>query len=157
MPGNLYQLELTFDPLQDRLLLRLYTEDFAEFRLWLTRRYVKILWKTLKKTLDEDWKDEREHEKEFHVIEQKFQEEQSQRQAATQKYTNRVTHTPLGQDPILVSRLYVRPNKQSPSMLGMQDEQGKRVEIAADSKIILSLCKLLTEINKKAEWDLILD
>ncbi len=41
---NLHQLNLSFDPRQDRLLLRVSSTDAQEFRFWLTRRMVQRAW-----------------------------------------------------------------------------------------------------------------
>jgi hypothetical protein len=35
---NIHQLSVNHDERQDRLLLRLNTQDLKEFRFWLTRR-----------------------------------------------------------------------------------------------------------------------
>ena len=47
--GQLHQMQIVFVPEQDRLLFRLNTtgRQQQEFRFWLTRRYVRILWKAL--------------------------------------------------------------------------------------------------------------
>ena len=44
---KLRQLKIDFNPEQDRLLMQLSTSDGAEMRLWMTRRYVKLLWPVL--------------------------------------------------------------------------------------------------------------
>ena len=45
--GKLAQIQIRFAPVEDRLLMRLSTDDGAEFRFWLTRRYVRIMWPIL--------------------------------------------------------------------------------------------------------------
>ena len=52
MTAPLHQLTLTFDPVEDRILLRIGTADNTEYRLWLTRRFLKVLWEALMKILD---------------------------------------------------------------------------------------------------------
>ena len=52
MSASLHQLTLTFDPGEDRMLLRIGTAENTEYRLWLTRRFVKVLWEALMKTMD---------------------------------------------------------------------------------------------------------
>ena len=41
--GKLAQIQLSFASVEDRLLMRLGTDDSSEFRLWLMRRYARIL------------------------------------------------------------------------------------------------------------------
>ena len=52
MSAPLHQLTLTFDPVEDRMLLRIATAKNTEYHLWLTRRFIKVLWEALMKTLD---------------------------------------------------------------------------------------------------------
>ncbi len=52
MSAPLRQLTLTFDPVEDRMLLRIGTAENTEYRLWLTRRFIKVLWEGLMKNLD---------------------------------------------------------------------------------------------------------
>lgn len=44
---NIQQLNLGYDGLEDRLLLRLGLADNSEVTVWLTRKMVKILWSML--------------------------------------------------------------------------------------------------------------
>jgi hypothetical protein len=45
--SQLHQINLGFDPEQDRLLLRISTTEGEEHALWLTRRLVKAWWPVL--------------------------------------------------------------------------------------------------------------
>ena len=44
MTSTLHQLTLSFDPSEDRVLLRIGTSENTEYQLWLTRRFLKITW-----------------------------------------------------------------------------------------------------------------
>ena len=44
MTSPLHQMTMSFSAEDDRLLLRLSTRDMTEYQLWLTRRFVKVLW-----------------------------------------------------------------------------------------------------------------
>ena len=50
MAGSLQQINLKFDAAQDRLLLRMRVGE-EEVRLWLTRRYIRLMWGALVKLL----------------------------------------------------------------------------------------------------------
>lgn len=155
--SNIHQLEVSVDPLQDRLILRIYTQDMSEFRFWLTRRFTKILWQILVHLLQADQKSQIEHEREKDQVAEQFQREQSQRQPLADKYSNKLTRTPLGAEPILLSRISGKILGKGHTLLKLEDEQKRSFEITADSKILLSLCKLLTETSRKADWELNLD
>jgi hypothetical protein len=44
MADALHQMTAEFVPVQDRILFRVSTREKHEFRVWLTRRLVKLLW-----------------------------------------------------------------------------------------------------------------
>ena len=46
---RLHQIRIDYHQEQDRLLLRISTDDSSELRFWLTRRFVKGLWPVLMK------------------------------------------------------------------------------------------------------------
>jgi hypothetical protein len=49
---KLHQINIGFSPEEDRLLLRINTTGKTEYRLWMTRRYVKVLWRMLTKSVE---------------------------------------------------------------------------------------------------------
>lgn len=57
MSSPLHQMTMSFSAEEDRMLLRLSTRDKTEYQLWLTRRFVKVLWGALIKILEHVPKD----------------------------------------------------------------------------------------------------
>lgn len=49
MSNRLHQLNAGYDALQDRILFSIGAEDGTEFRFWITRRYLLLLWSMLVK------------------------------------------------------------------------------------------------------------
>ncbi len=45
--AGLHQIGISYDPVQDRLVLRISSTDKSEWRLALTRRFVRLMWKAL--------------------------------------------------------------------------------------------------------------
>jgi hypothetical protein len=64
------------------------------------------------------------------------------------------THRPLGEEPVLVSKIQVKPGPGNNQVLCMHPEQGQGLEIAFDSTLLHSFCKLLAVGVKKTDWDL---
>lgn len=52
MTSPLHQMTMGYSAADDRLLLRLSTRDMTEYQLWLTRRFVKVMWKALIQILE---------------------------------------------------------------------------------------------------------
>ena len=50
---RLHQLKVDYDAEQDRLLMQVATSEGVEVRLWLTRRFVKLLWPLLVKLAED--------------------------------------------------------------------------------------------------------
>jgi hypothetical protein len=153
--SGLYQFELGFDPLNDRMVLRIYTKDFTEFRLWLTRRFVKALWGVLLKLLDGQNKDSTKLEAEKQRVSESFDDENARKQQSlASKYSTKLSKTPLGPDPILVSRIAAKPTADNRVVLSLQDEKQQSFDLVLDKFMLLGLCKLLSEGVKKTDWDL---
>lgn len=157
MPAKIHKLEVSFDPIEDRLILKFHTEDLSEYRLWLTRRFVKLLWEALQKLLTEEDKPPAQQAIEAQKIEKAYKQEQSMKQSQfVQKYASKVeiSKTPLGPSPILVTKIQIKQPKAGTPVLCLHPENGQGFEISAHSMIIHALCKLLSEAIRKTDWDL---
>lgn len=154
MPSNLHQLELSFNPLEDRLVLKIYTTDLSEFRFWLTRRFTKMLWELLSKLLASEQSTQIEHKQRAEKVTKAFEDEQSKKRPLADKLSTKISKTPLGKDPLLISKLSVKPKDKGLYTLALATEDGKNIEIVVNNYILLSLCKLIAETVKKADWNL---
>ena len=54
MSSPLHQLTMTYSPEQDRVMLRLGTKKNTEYQLWMTRRFVRIMWRAIIKIMEND-------------------------------------------------------------------------------------------------------
>lgn len=157
---QLHQMQLTFAPEEDRLLFRVNTaggRQRAEFRFWFTRRYAKLLWMALMNML------ERRQPRE------KFKDEIAQTQALAQEHQKALQQAdfqtqyeesavfPLGEVPILLSRVTLKENERGEQILCMHPTQGQGLELGLNDQIMHSFCKLLADSAKTAEWDLPFD
>ena len=52
MSNSLHQMTMSYSATEDRLLLRVSTTAHDEHQIWLTRRFVKVLWPTLFKGVE---------------------------------------------------------------------------------------------------------
>lgn len=157
MSSRIQKLEVSFNPIEDRLILKFYTESLIEYRLYITRRFLKILWKALQRLLTTDVKPKVEQVREAKKISQAYEKEQSmQKSEFVQKYSSKVkiSKTPMGVEPILVSRIQIRQAPSGPPILCLQPENGRGFELPAHTMIIRAISKLLCEALKKTDWDL---
>lgn len=158
--AQLQQLNVSFDAEQDRLLFKVRASDGTEIRLWLTRRYVKLLWGVLKKMAENlsGAVVHQEQDKREAVLAFAHEEAVAKTDFRTPYKTEEVHH-PLGEEPILVSKIQRRagPVKSGPGqneILRMAPSDGQGIELTADNSMLHSICQLIANGVKKTDWDL---
>ncbi len=153
--AQITQIQVRFDPVQDRLLLRVNTQDRLELRFWLTRRMLKLLWPPLLKGLAASAGVDKHRDPSAREAILAFQREKAVAEAdfAT-PYREDAAHLPLGDTPVLVSRLQLNPQAGGGVVLSLQPDEGPGAELALNEVLLHSLCKLLASTAEAARWDL---
>lgn len=154
MSSNLHQLQLNYDQLQDRLTLILLTQDFCEYRFWITRRVAKAFLDMLMKLLEKDQKDQLRRLQEEQQIAEQIQKEKEQHHPGADRYGTSVTRRPLGDEPLLLYKVMAKSLAGGHFLLHLEDPQGRSLEVGGDSKIVLALFQLVEKSALKAEWNL---
>jgi hypothetical protein len=154
---NIHQLQLAFDAAEDRLLLRLSTTAGEEFRVFLTRRFVKMLWPHLLRTLEagvvvkapaaEVRREVLAFEREKAVRETDFSQPFAAPGAAPHQF-------PLGETPFVAIHGQLRVEAKGAYKLVLNPGDGRGVEIGLDERLMHSFCKLLESAARAGEWDL---
>lgn len=152
---NIHQIQMMYDKLQDRILLRVSTSEQAEFRFWVTRRYIKLLWSVLLKML------ERDPVAAVHLDEQvrrsmmEFQHVDAVSAGEFAKpYEEAAKVLPLGGEPVLLSRITARQNAGTQPVLCLHPEQGQGIDIAVDAKLLHMISKLVADAVAQSDWAL---
>jgi hypothetical protein len=154
--STIHQIQLRYDAVEDRALLRVSTTQLDEFRFWVTRRYARLLWKALTgsaarsaRALTQSAPASREavvaFEHEAAVAKADFQ---------TRFQAERTATTPLGEAPVLLAQVKCAPLEGGLTLLGMHPVQGQGIEIRLDETLLHSLLKLLADAARAGEWDL---
>ena len=152
---RLHQLKIEFVPEQDRLLMRLATDSGAEVLVWLTRRCVKRLWPLLLSMAQTAPEIALQPNPEAKRALLGFQHEKAIRQADFSKpYEDAARDRPLGQNPLLVSRIQPRRDQQGRHVLGLLPTVGQGVHITLDESLLHGLVKLIQNAVTRADWDL---
>ncbi len=155
---KLHQINIEYQPEQDRLLMRVSTGNNEEVLLWFTRRCVKLLWPVLvnlAKTVPE-------------IVTQSHPEAKDamlgmQHEAALAKsdfsksYDATGRSHPLGDVPILVARIQTKRNPNGSSVLTLLPGKGQGINLALDEALLHSVCKLLLNILDRTDWNLKLE
>lgn len=146
------QLQMTYEPAEDRLLLFIGLPDRAD-SFWLTRRITALLWRALWQMagapLDNEASDS---SKEWQLSLQ--QNEVRQKHAISQE-PRKKSDTP----PILVTTLqYGNEDSEAKDgkshLLGFLDASGQGVKLTLDDTTLHALIRLLDEAMVASEWRL---
>ena len=156
--SQLRQLQLHFDAVQDRTLMRVSTQDRQEYRFWLTRRFVRVLWPILGQLLRAEPVVQSQPREEARREVLSFQHEQaiSETDFKTPYEQETPKTLPLGDAPLLLQRVQVKKNPQGRPLLCLSGE-GRGVDLVLNDRLLHSLCKLIAETSARAGWDLSLE
>ena len=152
--SGINQIQMSFNPAEDRILLRMNTVDAAGFQFWLTRRYVRLLWPVLLGMLakDEQITTQRTDMAKNEVL--SFQQQDAvQKMDYSQEFTAESAR-PLGDVPLLLEKIAVNDRENGEQVLCMHPSTGQGVELALNQTLLHSICKLLQDTASKADWDL---
>jgi len=151
---SIHQFNLQFNPEEDRLVFRMNTVNKEEFRFFLTRRFVKILWPVLLQLLEKDYA-AREPERSYAAKELvSFEREKVLSQADFgQKYQADIMRYPLGEDNILLTRIQIK-QKGNVHILCLFPSAGQGVEIPVNPVFLHTFSKLLMDLVAKTDWDM---
>ena len=153
--SRLDQIQISFVAAEDRLMMRMSTNEDSEFRFWLTRRFVKALRPALEGTLGKQTRIQTQVTQSARKELLAFEHEKAVQSAdfAT-PYKPHDKSLPLGEQPVLLSRFQIRPADDGSVVLNVGPEKGNGVDLSLNTKMIHSLIALLDHALKTAAWDL---
>ena len=155
---RLHQIRIDYHQEQDRLLLRISTDEGSELRFWLTRRFVKSMWPALMKLAEGigDAREQRDPTLRKAVLE--FEHDKAVRQADFTTPYKATATLPLGAAPLLVTRLRAQPKgRAGHAVLALHPAQGKGIDLAMDAMLLHSFTRLLQAVVEKTGWDMRLE
>ncbi len=165
-PGGLHQISMSFSPEEDRVLLRISTTDHNECRLWLTRRFVRILWKALLQVLNAQpdiargvgsagpmGRPDLEPKVKEAILAMQHHDV-VQASDFSQKYDVKKENKPVSEKPMLVIGGACYASKDNHTRIKFQTADGKEINVKLNAELVHALCHLLVATAVKAEWNL---
>jgi hypothetical protein len=153
--SRLHQIQIRYEALEDRALLRVATTDGREFRFWVTRRYARLLWQALSRSAARGTPGTSRADPVARQAVMGFQREAALAGADfSTRYREQPRETPLGDAPVLLARITCTPRADGTTTLAMHPMQGQGVEVRLDARLLHSLMKLLNDAATAGEWDL---
>lgn len=154
---RLQQIKVEFIAAQDRLLLRMATDEGSEVLLWLTRRCVKRLWPVLIDMAQSTPDIALQPNPEARNALLGFRHEAAVNLADfSTRYDDVPRARPLGTEPIVITRIQPRRDERGNHVLGLFPPAGPGVHMTLDEGLLHGLVKLLQSGVAKTDWDLAL-
>ena len=155
---SLHQIQIRYDAVEDRALLRVATTDASEFRFWITRRYARLLWTALSGSAARSAPAAAQAEPAAREAVVAFEKEAALARADFDTgFTEAPRSTPLGDQPVLLARVKCARLDSQTTLLALHPVQGQGIEVRLDSTLLHSLLKLIGDAARAGQWDLNLE
>ncbi len=150
------QIQLCYDTVQDRLLMRVAVAGPGEMRLWLTRRFVKLLWPQLQALLASS-ATVTQHTLPSARRDVLAFERQRVRANADFETPFHETDNELSYDgePLLLSKLQVQRRDGNRITVRLGSNTDNWIELNLDRDMLHSVCSLLESISDSTDWSII--
>lgn len=153
--SQLKQIQIAYSPVEDRLLLRINTADREEFRFWITRRYLKVLWQAIGAILAQNPQVRTQAGTAAKQTVLSFQHEKAISEADfSRRFEEGAQALPLGTAPVLLTRVQTRRTPEGNNVVGMHPEAAQGVELVVNEGVLHGLSRLIADAAGKADWDL---
>lgn len=157
MTGGVNQLHIQFMPGHDRMLMRVATAD-RELRMWLTRRFTKILWPLFQEVLRTDPAVAGQMDAQTQEEVLSFQHQKAVQQTQfTKDYKAGPQVQTMNEAPILLVGAKYQVMGSDLVEFSLITARDRTLQLSLDRNTIHSLCKLISDCADKAEWGLELD
>ncbi len=142
------QLQIAHDALQDRLILRVATQADEEFRVWLTRRFLRELWPHLAKLLGQE-SNSMPLPGDIEAMPAPANFEQAFRD-------DKATY-PLGSTPLLTSEIKCDTLADGSFHLTFREGRERSFDLGLTHDLLQAFCAMLRAGAEQAQWELALD
>lgn len=153
MTDAISNVQATYEPLEDRILLNITTQEHAVYSAWITRRYLKLLLpalqgnhpRTLKPLLSEEA---------LGFLHSNSVEIDPRSPIFEPYEINEETLFPLGEDPILLTKIAFKKLGSDQPLMEMNPDSGAGFEIPFEASVLKLLANILQQALPRADWDL---
>ena len=148
MTGQLHQMNISYHPREDRLLLRVSSKSGDEFRLWLTRRYTGMIINILKQELTK-------YGGEPTLASSDETKNMIKAGAFQQGYEGGSAGFPLGKSGVLRFRINTGMAGEGVMRLELLPEQGQGISLNLNKTLLYMLHNLIVQGIDQAGWQLL--
>ncbi len=153
MSPQLKQINVSYVDREDRLMLRISTSDDAEYRLWCTRRFTRLLLERFEHEFQGEVAAEVPVPQEARKEVAQMQHSQAVKEEAFEKpYEALPTEFPLGENGVLLTTLKYSMNDKGVMQMGLSDGKDKGMTLNLNRNMQHQVYELLRRAAEKADW-----
>lgn len=147
----LRQIQVANDSIQDRLVLRVGTQANEEFRIYITRRFLREIWPHLTAMLNGHFGTS--------VEQAPLAAAQPSGEPANfdQPFRAENPTYPLGSTPLLASEATMEAIAEGEARLILRESRERSFTLKLHAELLQALCAMLRAASEQANWDLALD
>ena len=153
--AKIQQIQIKFVAVEDRLLLRVSSSDQVEFRFWMTRRFVNLIWPALQKALADTPRIQTQPSME---VKKELLAFEHQKAVSDSDFKTPFKETPkalpLGDQPVLLAKMQLRKSDTGEVVMALAPEQGPGIDLALTASLLHSLTELISNAARIADWAL---
>lgn len=156
---DIHQLQVSYEPTQDRLLLQVRTRDAHLIAIWLTRRMVMRMWPHFRRMLT-GMSVQAAAPGAMAVPEAQEMLAQAARAKALKTadfktpFSSEPVQRPLGAEPMLPLTAKLRATPKGVLVLSLKDVQDRTMELRFGDTMAHGLNRLVEQALQRAEWGL---
>ncbi|MBA5249534.1 hypothetical protein MNB_SUP05-SYMBIONT-4-1382 [hydrothermal vent metagenome] len=167
---NIHQMQISYSPQEDRLILRINSKENEEMRLFFTRRIVTSFWDILNQTIN--------HSLEHHPVLNDMDNasadlgNESARQQMQQQMQQQIHHQdiinesdyatpfndgnkfPMGETPTLVEKITINAYENGNIKLIFVSDTDKNIDLNLNQSLLHNLSDLLSRVIPSTEWNI---
>lgn len=148
---HIRQLQVACDAVQDRLTLRVATQANEEFRVWITRRYLRELWPHLVAMLAGHLAARPQ------AVAEKPAASAAPQSSFDQPFKEDNPSFPLGSTPLLASEATLTASGDGLARLIFREGRERSFTLNLNSELMQALCAMLRKSAEQSGWALALD
>jgi hypothetical protein len=154
---NLERITVEFHAEEDRLLMRVFFDGTSEVQFWLTRRLVNRIWPVLLSMAQAKPDIQVQPNPEVRNAMLGMEHEKALQEVNFSRAPQEPPRAhPLGQAPMLVSRVRARRNEKSQTVLSLRPPAGNGLDLNLGDTVLHGLMKLIQDAVVRAQWDVLL-
>lgn len=142
------QIQVANHVVEDRLHIRIATQDNEEIGVFMTRRFLRELWPHLMTVLLDRLATSPNSQK---------PKKPGSSPSFDQAFDNENPKFPLGETPLLASEVNLEMVGQEAVKVTFREGQERNISLSLDADLMHAFCAMLRSASDKACWDLQLD